>query len=175
MHKWLLLLLAVLVAVAAVGCKQAEQASLNPAASPVTTQTPSAENDPACSTGCSVSAAEGEIVNVTFRLPKEATQPDPTRLPGAPRLGTPSRHVSEILGARIGGQGACVFAQINEGGLADQAGIKVGDVIVNCNGGEPDCASALDSWLYCGKEPGLVEMTLRRPSAQGASSGETGG
>lgn len=170
MHKWLLLVLAVLVAVAAVGCKQGTHTSSQASPNPASNQTALTEDAASCSESCSPSTVEGETVKLTFRLPEEALKPEAPLTPGAPRAGSPNLHVAELLGVRVGGQGVCVFSQVNEGGLADQAGIKVGDVIVNCNGGEPDCASALDSWLYCGKEPGLVEMTLKRPSAEGASS-----
>jgi hypothetical protein len=171
MHKWLLIALAILVAIVAVGCKQSTQTP--PPVAPIPPTATKGEQgagvgSPAAATG------EAVTVEVRFRLPKEEP-----RLLAAPasgmvsdRAGAPSAHLVRVLGATIGGPG-CTVTQVSKGGLAEKSGIKAGDVVVKCNGGEPDCAATLDSWLYCGREPGMVEMTLKRGGGGEACGGES--
>lgn len=174
MLKWWSFALLLVVAILAVGCKQSAQTSSqsHPHASPVAGETSATEH----ASTCGSSAAEMETVNVTFRLPQEALEPMTTRATssGLRGMGSPNVHLGQVLGVRMASAAGCVFAEVKPGGLAEKVGLKAGDIVVECNGGEPDCPSTLDSWLYCGKEIGFVEMTLKRPSGEGAAcSGET--
>ena len=164
MHKWLLFALVAVVALPLTGCKSSTQTSV-----PASGQTSPASQTGATGTGkgagqSSATAGPIETVHVTFHLPQEAMDPVNLSPSGvAPRRGSPARHVSAVLGAAFSGA-ACTISAVAKGGLADKSGLKVGDRIVECNGGEPDSFATLDAWLYCGREPGLVELAVERPT-----------
>ena len=167
MRKWLLPALVAVVAVVALpitGCKSSTQTSV-----PASAQTSPANQTGATGSGESAgqsgaTAAPTKTVRVTFHLSPEAMDPVSLSPSGvAPRRGSPARHVSAVLGAAFSGA-ACTISAVAKGGLADKSGLKVGDRIVKCNGGEPDSFATLDAWLYCGREPGLVELAVERPT-----------
>ena len=193
MHKWLLPALIVGVALGAIGCKSSPQASAPPgpqttAAAPRdSAKTASAESGESCSgETCSVeggscgtggeSWAAGELngkrLQVKVHLPKEALQPKTMAEPsGLPGQRSPALHVLAVLRVTMTSAPGCVIGAVTKGGPADQAGLKPGDAILEANGGKVDCPALLDSWLYCGKDPAVAELTILRPT--GESGGET--
>jgi S1-C subfamily serine protease len=94
---------------------------------------------------------------------------------GVPRKGSVQGNVANALGIKFASPNGCIIGTVVKGGPADKVGLQPGDSITECNGGEVDCPATLDPWLFCGKEPGLVELTVLRPTGEGESCGGAAG
>lgn len=145
----------VVIAVFAVGCKstvekQGEVATPTPA--PVAAPTPS---DPAPSTPPpSTPVVQGyEILKITADLSQELVD-------RANRQGCPSSALSALFGVSFSSMHGCVLGSVAPGGIAEQIGLRAGDSIVGCNGGEATCPRTLVSLLRAGK----VELIVHRPN-----------
>jgi len=181
MHKWLLLALVVGVALGAISCKSSPQASApsapkTAAAAPTGSAKPaSAESGASCSGetcrveggSCAAGEVNGQKLQTKLHLPKEALQPQITAgRSGLPGQRSPAGHVLAVLRVTMTSAPGCVIGAVTKGGPADQAGLKPGDAIVEANGGKVDCPALLDSWLYCGKDPAVAELTILRPTGK---------
>jgi hypothetical protein len=146
----------VVIAVFAAGCKSTveKQGEVTlPAPAPVAAPTPS---DPAPSTPpAPTPVAQGyEILKITADLSQELVD-------GANRQGCPSSALSALFGVNFTSMHGCVLGNVAPGGLAEQIGLRTGDSIVGCNGGEATCPRTLVPLL----RPGKVELIVHRPKS----------
>jgi len=150
----------VVIAVFAVGCKstvekQGEVAA--PAPALVAAPTPAAPAPPAPAVSAPARAAQGyDILKITADLPQELVD-------AANRQGCFVSAVSTLFGAEISQPHGVIIGKLTPGGVAEKIGLKVGDSIVECNGGEVTCPRTFVPLLATPKEPGKVELIVHRP------------
>jgi S1-C subfamily serine protease len=152
----------VVIAVFAVGCKstvekQGEVAA--PAPAPVAAPAPAAPAPtPAAPAATALApAAPGyEILRITADLPQELVE-------AANRQGCPMSAVSALFGAEISQPHGVVIGKLTPGGVAEKIGLRAGDSIVQCNGGEVTCPRTFVPLLAAPKDPGKVELIVHRP------------
>lgn len=167
-----------------------------PEAPPERAQAPraGARAGPEAAPGAAPTAASegGERVAVTIEFggkgsPQAGSQRG-TRAPGQPGqargrgpgaggpaghgAGCPQTQVGMMLGIQIAQPHGCIVGGVHPGGLADKAGIQVGDSIVTCNGVTVTCPSALLPELERARAAGKAELTVVRRSRGEKGSGK---
>jgi S1-C subfamily serine protease len=142
----------------AAGCRSTvEKQGEAPPPAPVVQQpppTPAAPSAPA-----PVQTGQGyDVLKITAEL-------SAGMLESANRQGCPSSALSALFGVQFSQMHGCVIGSITAGGLAEKVGLKPGDSIVGCNGGEATCPRTLVPLLSASKEPGKIELIVHRPKA----------
>jgi len=82
---------------------------------------------------------------------------------GAHNPRCPQKLVSKLLGVGIANPHGIRIGSVVSDGVADAAGVKVGDSIAKCGDIELSCPSDLAPHLGRKEEPRIVEITVRRP------------
>jgi len=181
--KLMFWLLAIVVALAAAGCKQApQQVAAAPGPAPAAAPAPPVA-PPTHPYGPRPGAAPGsyEELVLTVALPAQA-KPDTGETPPATggHANCPMSESSEILGIQIGQPHGVIVSRVVPGGPAEKAGIKAGDSIVACNGKVVTCPSTLRPLLGAGEKAREVKLTIRRvkrtkDSSPATPAGRAGG
>lgn len=84
--------------------------------------------------------------------------------PAGHGAGCPQTQVGAMLGIQIAQPHGCIVGGVHPGGLADRAGIEVGDSIVACSGVTVTCPSTLLPELERARAVGKAELTVVRQS-----------
>ncbi len=157
----LLLLAALLIfALAPFGCKRAPQESDVPASPPA-----ALAGD---GSGAARAGLSGDTLTLQVKLAKGWQEAHtPKAHPSNGQGGCPVSQVSEMLGIELSSSHGCVIGALKPGGPAAQAGLKVGDSIVGCNGGKVECPSTLDPLLWITQND-TVKLQVVRPKAAAA-------
>lgn len=171
----------IIVALVACGCKSTSpQASTSSkSTTPTAAATPagaSAEascSDAGCATG--VSGGRTTALKIALKFPKGWKQTYAPRHEQGRTSGCPATQMSRILGVQFASAQGCVIGQLQPGGAAEKAGLKVGDSIKKCNGGEVECLSTLDPLIWTTQND-TAELVIARDPAKAkdtAASGKT--
>ena len=149
------------VAVFAVGCKSTveKQGEVNPPV-PVVQQPAAPPPSVALAPVRPEAGPTGEgydILKITAELPQEVLDA------AAQGASCPSSLLTNLFGVNFSNPHGCIIGSLTPGGLAEKAGLMVGDSIVGCNGGEVTCPRTMAPLLSAPKEPGKVELIVHRP------------
>ncbi len=96
------------------------------------------------------------MLKITADLPQDLVD-------AANRQGCFVSALSALFGVDFSNPHGCIIGKLTPGGLAEKIGLRVGDSIVECNGGEITCPRTFVPLLSTPKEPGKVELIVHRP------------
>ncbi len=169
MTRSILLLMAIAVALGAVGCKPAPEATTPaaptaaPAPAPAPPAAPAVEQPP--------KGAGFEEIVVTVEIPIQPPAGEEPAQPAGAHGGPncPMSQSGRLLGVVIGAPHGIIVSQVLPDGPAAKAGIKVGDSIVECDGVKVSCPSVLRPMLGEGLSRLTVRLTIHRPKTAAAS------
>jgi hypothetical protein len=106
----------------------------------------------------------GALVAVDLKLPKGWQKTyAPAREGDERQERCPASQVSTMLGVTFSSAHGCVIGTVDPTGNAAKAGLKVGDGIRKCNGGEVTCPSTLDPLMWISRDDTAQLVVVRPP------------